>query len=257
MIEAATLLLLAAGAASAPVAAAPPDEPIVDARPIDHPLPGALKAYSVRYPYDLEVLLTIDRVGRIASLSFPGGAPTGDVERPVRAALSGWRFWPALGACRHVAQQARVRLRFDERGSELAGIEYLPVAARRTLADPAISWLFPPDAHDGRERPRQLPTGASDPVPLKQVMPRYPANASRQGQQGYAFVLLAVGADGRPGKVVATDAWSPDPKLAPLFAKESVAALRQWQFHPSMLGGKPRPQQVCQRFMFNLDLGVE
>lgn len=256
----AALLLSCAGIASAATAPPPtapiaPNETIVDAAPIDYPLPGPVKSYSLRWPYRVEVLLTVDRVGRAGTIGFvTPGAPS-EVQKAVRAALGQWRFWPALGACRHLEQQARVALVFDEQKVELAGIGFEPVTARRALADPAFAWLYPRDARDRRERPQALPAGLVAPVPLKQVAPGYPAGASRAAQPGLAFVLFEVGADGKPGKVVAVDGWAPDARFAPLFTKEAVAALRQWRFRPAMLDGKPHRQLACQRFLFNMELG--
>jgi TonB family protein len=248
----------ALGAPAAPSASpvpAPIEEVIVDAAVRSDDLPRPIKSYSVRWPYTVVVRFTIDRVGRVRDPSFePADAPT-EVQQALRDAAAGWRFWPALGACRYVEQEARTTVVFDETRVSSEGTVFDPVVARRTQSAAGFAWLDPADAGDRRVRPRLGPPGIVEPVGLKQVLPRYPANASRKAQPGYAFVLTEVGADGKPRKVVASDAWSPDPKLAPLFGKEAVEAVKKWQFRPATVGGKPETRLACQRFLYNMKLG--
>jgi TonB family protein len=209
----------------------------------------------VRWPYTVVVRFGIDRVGRTKDVSFePADAPT-EVQEALRAAAERWRFWPALGACRYVEQEARMTVVLEETRVRSEGIAYDPVAKRGVQSAAGFAWLDPADAGDHRPRPRLGPAGVVEPVGLKQVLPRYPANASRAALPGYAFVMVEVGADGKPRKVTATDSWSPDPKLAPLFAKEAVEAVKKWQFRPATVGGVPQARLACQQFMFNMKLG--
>lgn len=247
--------LAGAAPAPAPAPAAPPNETVIDAAAREDSPPGAIKSYSVRFPYTAEARFTIDRVGRTRDIVVaPAEAPT-EVREAVQGAVARWRFWPALGACRYVEQAARATLVFEEGRTALDGIVYEPVTALRSVPTMDFAWLDAADAGDRRARPRLAPPKLVDPVALKQSMPRYPANASRQAQPGYAFVLLEVAADGKPLKVAASDHWSPDPALAPLFGKESVAAVKQWRFKPASLEGQPQARYACQRFMFNMKLG--
>jgi protein TonB len=250
--------LAAAVPAAAPAATAAPapiEEVVVDAAVRNDDMPGAIKSYSVRWPYTATVRFTITRVGGVRDLAFePADAPT-EVREALTGAAARWRFWPALGACRYVEQEARATIVFEESRVFSEGFAFLPVAAKRTQSAAGFAWLDPADAGDRRPRPRLGPAGIVEPVGLKQVLPRYPANASRQAQPGYAFVLVEVGADGKPRKVTTSDAWSPDPKLAPLFGKEAAEAVKKWQFRPATVGGVPQARLACQRFMFNMKLG--
>jgi hypothetical protein len=243
--------------APAPTAATTPaiEEVVVDAAARNDDPPGAIKSYSVRWPYSAEARFTIDRVGRVSNITVsPPEAPT-EVQQALRGAIERWRFWPALGACRYLEQDARATFVFEETRVSVKGIAYDPVAKRGLQSAVGFAWLDPADAGDHRPRPQLGPPGIVEPVGLKQVLPHYPANASRQAQPGYGFVLVEVGADGKPRKLSITDSWSPDPKLAPLFGKESAAAVAKWQFKPASVGGVPQPRLACQRFMFNMKLG--
>lgn len=255
------LLFLAcsAGATGAGVAPAPvptaPNEPIIDAAVLEAVAPAPVKSYSARWPYTVEARFTIDRVGRTQHIVLvPADAPT-EIQAAVRSAIARWRFWPALGACRYVEQTASATLVFQEKRVDLDGVAFDPVTARRALPVIDFAWLDPADAGDRRTRPRVAPPKLVDPVALQQTMPRYPAAASRAAQPGHAFVLFEVGADGKIGRVITSDGWASDPKLAPLFAKEAVAAIRQWRFLPATLAGAPQQRLVCQRFLFNMRLG--
>lgn len=251
------LALNAALATAAPAPAAPPNETVINAAPRLDPPPGAIKSYSVRFPYTAEASFTIDRVGRPRDIVItPAEAPT-EVKQALGNAIAAWRFWPALGACRYIEQSARATVVFDETRTNVAGLVYEPVTALRTVPTMDFAWLDPADAGDRRVRPRLAPPKLVDPVALKQVMPRYPAAASRAAQPGWGFVLFEVGIDGKPGRIVTNDGWATDPKLAPLFARETVAAVRQWRFLPATLAGQPQPRLVCQRFMFNMRLGAQ
>lgn len=249
--------LTGAAPAGSPASApkAPPNETVIDAASREDSPPGAVKSYSVRFPYTAEVRFTIDRVGRTRdAVITPAEAPT-EIREAVQGAVARWRFWPAIGACRYVEQTARATLVFEETRTALDGMVYEPVTALRSVPTMDFAWLDAADAGDRRARPRQAPPKLVDPVALKQVLPRYPANASRKAQPGYAFVLFEVAADGKPLKLVASDHWSPDPQLAPLFGKEAVTAVRQWRFKPASLEGVPQSRYACQRFLFNMKLG--
>lgn len=241
--------------ATAPAPMAPPNETVIDAASREDSPPGAIKSYSVRFPYTAEARFTIDRVGRTRDVVItPAEAPT-EIREAVQGAVGRWRFWPAIGACRYVEQSARAAFVFEETRTAIEGISYEPVSELRSVPTMDFAWLDAADAGDRRARPRQAPPKLVDPVALKQSMPRYPANASRKAQPGYAFVLFEVAANGVPTKLTASDSWSPDPKLAPLFGKEAVAAVRQWRFKPASLEGVPQARYACQRFLFNMKLG--
>ncbi len=247
------------GMAGAALPAAPVEprieELVIDAGVRDDDMPGPIRSYSVRWPYTAVARFTIDRVGHTRDLTFePADAPT-EVQEALRGAAQRWRFFPALGACRHLEQEARATVVFDENAVRSGGVAFDPIVKRGSQSAAGFAWLDPIDAGDHRTRPWVGPSGIVEPVALKQGLPKYPANASRKALPGYAFVLVEVGVDGKPRKVTATDSWSPDPKLAPLFGKEAVAAVQKWQFRPATVGGVPQVRLACQRFLFNMKLG--
>lgn len=247
----------APAAAPLPTQKSPPNETVIDALVREDSLPGAIKSYSVRYPYTAEARFTVDRVGRTRDIVIlPVAAPT-EIKQALSNAVARWRFWPAVGACRYVEQSAHATVVFEETRAALAAMVFEPVTALRAVPTMDFAWLDAADAGDRRVRPRLAPPKLVDPVALKQVMPRYPAAASRAAQPGWAFVLFEVGVDGKPGRIITNDGWAADSKLAPLFAKEGVNAIKQWRFLPATLAGQPQPRLACQRFMFNMRLGAQ
>jgi TonB family protein len=206
------------------------------------------------WPATIEARFTVDRVGRPQGLqTLPPTVPL-ELHDAVRAAIGAWTFWPALGACRHVEQQASVEIVFEETRVAVGKIGYLPVAPR-LVPQAEFAWLDPADRGDARPRERTARAGFIETVPLKVVQPRFPAKASRKALSGYAFVMLEVGSDGRVLQATATDTWSPDPKLAPQFGAEAVRAVKQWRFQPAMQDGKPMRRWACHRVLFNMKLG--
>lgn len=67
---------------------------------------------------------------------------------------------------------------------------------------------------------------------LQSTAPRYPENAKHLGVQGTVKLEVVISPDGKVGnvKVVAGD---------PLLRQASIAAVRQWQYRPATLDGKP------------------
>lgn len=246
------LVLLALAAAPPPATVA---EVVVNAMAREDPLPGPVKSFSVRWPHTTTVRFTIDKVGRVRDVTFEAADVPSDIRNALAPAVERWRFWPAVGACRYLEQTASVTVTFDETRVSAQPIEYAPTVAAGQRAD-GFAWLFPADAGDRRGRARSGPAGIVEPVALKQPPPRFPANASRKAEAGYAFVLVDVDATGKPTRVVASDAWSSDPKLAKFFAGEAVNAVKQWRFLPAKVGATPVARQACQRFLFNMNIGA-
>lgn len=239
-------------AAAAPAA---PNEVIANAVVADIEPPKAQVHHSAIWPVTVAASFAIDRVGRPHSIQVgPLESPT-ELQNAARAAIEQWKFWPALGACRHVEQAATVNVVFDEKSVGTQGFELAPITARRTLKVTDFAWLDPADPGDTRPRLRTARAGFIETVPLKIVPPKFPAKASRQALYGYAFVMLEVGTDGKVLQANATDAWSPDPKLAPQFGAEAVRAVKQWRFQPASQDGKSIRRWACHRILFNMKLG--
>ena len=248
------VLSAAAFAAPAP-APVEPNEVIANATMMEIDTPPVQHIYTARWPITVEARFIIDRVGRPQSIQVgPIEAPT-ELLAAAQAAIAHWTFWPALGACRHVEQSARINIVYGEKSVDAQGLELEPIAARRTLKSPEFAWLDPTDNGDTRPKLRLARAGFVETVPLKLVQPRFPAKASRKALPGYAFVMLEVGVDGRVLSASATDAWSPDPTLAPQFGAEAVRAVKQWRFQPATQDGKPMARTACHRILFNMKFG--
>ena len=247
--------LAAAAPAPAPAPAPGVLETVLDAHAINDSGPRPQRVLTAVWPATIEAQFTIDKVGRPQDIqTLPPTVPR-ELHDAAQAAIAAWTFWPALGACRHVEQQASVQFVFEEAHVETGKIGFLPIAAPRTLKQADFAWLDPNDAGDPRPRQRTARAGFTETVPLKLVQPRFPAKASREAMSGYAFVMLEVGADGRVLQAAANDAWAPDPKLAPQFGAEAVRAVKQWRFQPAMQDGKPLRRWACHRVLFNMKLG--
>jgi TonB family protein len=253
-IVAAFALALGGATAAAPAPAPGVAETILDAHAIDDTGPKALKVLTAAYPATIEARFTINKVGRTQGIqTLPPTVPQ-ELHDAAQAAIASWSFWPALGACRHVEQQASVTMVFEETRVEVGKIGYLPLVPR-ALKQAEFAWLDPSDPGDARPRNRTARAGFTETVPLKVVQPRFPAKASRQALSGYSFVMLEVGSDGRVLQAANNDAWAPDPKLAPQFGAEAVRAVKQWRFQPAMQDGKPMRRWACHRVLFNMKLG--
>lgn len=250
-------LVVAAAIGLAPLAAQPAaTEQVFDAAPAVDPMPRARPKDSERWPVLVEARFKIDRIGRVHDVQTLGEAMAEDPFRlAVRDALAGWQFWPALGSCRHVEQEATLRIAFDDDEVRLEHIEYRTTSALRAGGDAELARLYSADPGDPRPHALAARPGFVDAVALKQVGPRYPAAASRKALTGYAFVRLDIGADGLVKKAEASDAWAPEAKVAPAFGAEAVRAMKQWRFQPAMQDGKPIARGACQRFLFNMKLG--
>jgi periplasmic protein TonB len=82
---------------------------------------------------------------------------------------------------------------------------------------------------------------------LKRVVPRYPVEAGRRGEEGTAFLLVHVDAKGRPGEM----------RLARSSGfrrldDASTLAARKWVFEPHVKDGKPVDSWTLLEMRFNL-----
>jgi TonB family protein len=245
----------AAAALAAPAAKPATPEAIANAVAIHKLAPDVQHIGSARWPIAVEAKFTIDRVGHVSAIEAGSPETPSELQAATRAAIAGWRFWPALGGCRHIEQTATATITFDEKDVNVTQLELAELSPSRMLPAPDFAWLDPADAGDSRPRLRTARAGYVETLALKQVLPRFPAKASRAATAGYAFVMLEVGSDGRVLQATATDVWSPDVKFAPQFGAEAVRAIKQWRFQPATQDGKPLRRWACQRFLFNMKLG--
>lgn len=259
MTRAALALVLgaaAAGAAPAPAAKSPAApavlETIVPATKMSIEAPPVAHVFAKEWPVVIEAKFTIDRRGfvRVDAIN-PAEVPT-EMRTSSREAVGQWRFWPALGACRHLEQSGTANIVFTQKDVRIEQLEMRPLAPQRKLPAADFAWLDPAEPGDTRTRLRTYAPGFVETVPLKIVPPRYPTNASREALSGYAYVMLEVGTDGRVLQATATDAWSQDMAFAPQFGAEAVRAVKQWKFQPASQDGKPIRRWACHQMMFNM-----
>ncbi len=108
------------------------------------------------------------------------------------------------------------------------------------LAGDALSFIDSPE-------PVRAGLGLSVPEPAKirNVEPLYPAEARREGLEGVVYLEVVVGTAGFVADVRVP---FPDPR----FAAAAIAAVRQWQYVPTVLGGTPVPVTLHVNVRFRL-----
>jgi TonB family protein len=83
------------------------------------------------------------------------------------------------------------------------------------------------------------------PTKTKNVTPVYPADAKSAGVQGVVIIEAVIGADGKvaDAKVL---------RSVPALDAAAVAAVKQWEFTPTLLNGKPVPVVMTVTVNFKL-----
>ncbi|WP_286233491.1 energy transducer TonB [Thalassotalea sediminis] len=72
------------------------------------------------------------------------------------------------------------------------------------------------------------------PVPIKRINPKYPKSAARQGRTGWATFSFVIEKNGSVSNIVKLDSsGSKD------FERESLRAIKHWQYKPAMENGEP------------------
>lgn len=94
---------------------------------------------------------------------------------------------------------------------------------------------------------RQAPSIPSAPVPLRQVMPRFPSQFKSALMKAVAVdVIVHINA---AGKVIQAQA-APGQKASPLLIQAAVDAAREWTFQPAAVGGSPVSGEMRLKFNF-------
>ncbi|MEH6713365.1 MAG: energy transducer TonB [Paraglaciecola polaris] len=75
------------------------------------------------------------------------------------------------------------------------------------------------------------------PEPIKRVHPKYPSNMARKGAEGWVQLNFVVGTDGSVNNIVVVDSTGMEG-----FEKAAVNALKEWQYSPAYVDGKPIEQ---------------
>jgi TonB family protein len=114
-----------------------------------------------------------------------------------------------------------------------------PTAAARQSA-PAPT---PPGV--GAGGPIRVGGDITEPVKIKDVTPIYPAEARAQGIQGLVIIELTIGTEGRvTGARVL--------RAHPLLSQAALDAVTQWEYAPTLIGGKPVPVLMTVTVNFQL-----
>jgi len=114
---------------------------------------------------------------------------------------------------------------------------------RLTFAAVVLSIAFTaalPAAQSAQERIYRPGEGATDPTLVRQVPPKYTADAMRAGIQGIVELEAVVLTDGRVGEVRVVK--SLDTRYG--LDEQAVAAARQWLFRPGQIDDRPVPVLV-------------
>ncbi len=92
----------------------------------------------------------------------------------------------------------------------------------------------------------RLGSGVTPPVLLKQVIPKYTADAMRQRIQGVVALEAVISREGIPAAIRVTHS------LDPGLDEEAIAAARQWRFAPGRVGNTPVDVLVTILLAFNI-----
>lgn len=85
-------------------------------------------------------------------------------------------------------------------------------------------------------------------IPSTRNLPRYPAIARRAKIQATVVLRIVVDDTGRVGAIEVLK--SPDPRWG--FDLEAIEAVKQWRYHPALIGGRPVASYVRVLVEFNL-----
>ncbi|TLU67175.1 energy transducer TonB [Thalassotalea litorea] len=73
-----------------------------------------------------------------------------------------------------------------------------------------------------------------NPTPKERVEPKYPIDAAREAREGWVELSFIIEEDGSVSNILVGDSsGSAD------FVRESLRAVKKWQYHPAMEGGEP------------------
>jgi protein TonB len=90
-----------------------------------------------------------------------------------------------------------------------------------------------------------------DATPIVRIEPKYPAQAARDGREGWVQLSFTID---ELGGVTDIKVLAAEPKR--LFDREAKRALRKWKYRPKVVDGKPQRQSGMQvQLEFNLDQG--
>jgi TonB family protein len=165
---------------------------------------------------------------------------------------------PAVAAPRAVPAPARTTAPAEapRRATPVvAPAERAPAATPRSSASPAVA---SPAARNAAAAAAATPQihkvgdGIKPPAMLKRVEPEYPLLAKAAKQQGPVYISAIVGTDGHVREAEVTGG-APFPALH----EAALAAVRQWQYAPTLVDGVPVEVQLSMQVFFKLNGGPD
>jgi TonB family protein len=191
----------------------------------------------------VDVEIVVAASGSIAHARVAASSDaTGALDRACLTTLSGWRLTPVTdGGGRPRATLVLAKFAFtgpksaDQAGSVSVRLEPLPQVTPAPLEESHLVGL--PDAKQVRYSP---------PRPLRNITPRYTADAMRAKVQGLVTMELIVLADGTVGAARVTK------PLHDSLDRAALVAARYWYFDPARVDGRTVATKAVLQLEFNL-----
>jgi len=134
-----------------------------------------------------------------------------------------------LAGFRSLSQE--VRLRNEEDWNRMVTLQLGTLQETVTVRESRIGVATPQAA---QPNPVRVGGNVRPPLKVKDVRPTYPASMREAGFAGVVPLEAIIGADGTVGSVRVVSA-----QVHPDLAVAAAEAVRQWQFTPTLLNGKP------------------
>jgi len=180
--------------------------------------------------------------GTIGDVNVTKSLDAGLDEEAIKA-VKRWRFEPGKKDGKPVPVVVTLEMTFTLRDTPAAG----------SATKPPLFPVRPPAPGDaGARNQPEAPLvykpgdGVSAPVLVKEVKPRYTADAKDAKIQGVVTLECVVQPDGTIGDVKVTKS------LQDGLDQEAIKAVRQWRFKPGLKDGKPVPVVVALEMTFTL-----
>jgi TonB family protein len=136
--------------------------------------------------------------------------------------------------------------------SVLAALALAPPIAAAQQAPPAGGRQQPPPGTGAQGPPQGAPAapirvGGNVPAPIKirNVAPIYPPEAQRAGVQGVVIIEATIGEDGKVRDAVVRQS-------IPQLDQAALDAVKQWEFTPTVVDGKPVPVIMTVTVQFSM-----
>ena len=103
----------------------------------------------------------------------------------------------------------------------------------------------PQPSSDSPSPPIRVGGNIPTPTKIRHVAPAYPADAQRAGVQGVVIIEATIGEDGKVRDAVVL-------RSIPQLDQAALDAVKQWEFMPTIVGGKPVPVVMTVTVQFSM-----